>query len=157
MLKQTPDDLAALGVLSQIYARGLHSNPARHAEVSAKLEETERGLSKKLAEKLVAEAAQKPRETAFLLKDAAQVWLEAGDKARALETAKLSQASPPEARTTILTYQWHTGLGDVFAECGEKALALKAYQAALAASPSAPLKKPVQTKIDALNAAAKSG
>lgn len=156
VLKQTPDDLAALGVLSQIYARGLHANPARHAEVSAKLEETERALAKKLAETLEADAAQKPMETAFLLKDAAQVWLEAGDKKRALETAKLSQASPAEARTNILTYQWHTGLGDVFAECGEKSLALKAYEAALAASPSDPLKKPVQTKIDALNGATKS-
>lgn len=154
-LKKTPDDLAALGVLEQIYARGLRKQPARQTELAAKRAEIETGLAKKLAGELEAEARANPSTAAQLLKDAAQVWLEAGDTAAALAAAKKSLAAPPEARSSILTYQWQTGLGDVFAACGDKALAAQAYQAALALQLPDALKKPVQTKLDALGGSPK--
>jgi len=156
LLRQKPEDLAALGVLSQIYSRGRYKDSARHAAVTANLGFVERGIAKTLAEKLQADAEAKPKEAAFLLKDAAQVWLEAGDKKLALATAKNSLSAPPETRTAVLVYQWHIGLGDVFAECGEQETAIKEYEAAMAVSPSAALKKPVQKKIDAVNAAART-
>jgi predicted negative regulator of RcsB-dependent stress response len=150
MLKKTPDDLAALGVLEQIYARGLRKQPDRQATLSAKRTEIEVGLAKKLAGELEAEARANPSTAAQLLKDAAQVWLEAADTASALAAAKKSLAALPEARSSILTYQWQTGLGDVFAACGDKTLASQAYQAALALQLPEALKKPVQAKLDAL-------
>ena len=133
----------------------MHENPARHAVVAPKLEATERKLAAGLAIQLETQAGQKPAEAAQLLKDAAQIWLEAGDKAKALETAKKAQAMRPDRRTMILTYFWYQGMGDVFAECGEKDEAIKPYEESIKASGNDVLAKSVQKKLDAVKGVAK--
>jgi tetratricopeptide (TPR) repeat protein len=146
LLKKTPSDPAALTILAMIYAQSKRSDP-RTLELKQRLDSLDLDLARQLAERLEKNAEAAPQTAAWHLKDAAAAWLEAGDKAKALATAKKSAAGPVEQRSKILTHQWHSGLGDVFLEAGEPPLAIKHFEAAIAATDQPGLKKTAERKL----------
>jgi tetratricopeptide (TPR) repeat protein len=146
LLKKEPSDPAALTILAMIYAQSKRSDP-RTAELKQRLDHLDQDLARQLAQRLEKDAEFAPRTVAWHLKDAAAAWLEAGDKAKALATAKKSAASPAEQRSQLLTHQWHSGLGDVFLEAGEPQLAITHFEAAIAAIDQPGLKKTVEKKL----------
>jgi tetratricopeptide (TPR) repeat protein len=145
-LKENPKDPAALTILTVVFTQTKRSDP-RGPELKTQLDDLDLELAQKLAERLEKDAESAPRTSAAYLKDAATAWLEAGDKAKALAAAKKSAAGPPEQRTSILTYQWHSGLGDVFLQTGEPQLAIAQLEAALAATDQPALRKSVEKKM----------
>lgn len=147
-LQKQADDLAALSVLDRIYSQTSRKDAAKAKVIGQKLRTETLRLATGFAQKLQAQAEQDPKTAAWLLKDAAQIWLEAEDKGLAIAAAKASQGAAPENRSQILTYQWHQGLGDVFLDAGEAKLAVQEFEAAIQAAPSEPLKIPVQKKLE---------
>jgi tetratricopeptide (TPR) repeat protein len=145
-LKSNTNDQVALEVLAEMYFR-VQPNPTRAAELQARLDVINTGLATALATRLEQDADAAPQTAAWLLKDAASAWLEAGDKAKALAAAKKSLAQPPEQRSTILTYQWRDGLGDVLLAAGEPALAVQQFEAAVAASQPGVLRQSAEKKL----------
>jgi hypothetical protein len=107
----------------------------------------ERELAAGVAQRLEREAEASPQSAASHLKDAAQFWLEAGDKPKALAAAKRSAASPPEERSSLLAYYWHDGLGDVFLAVSEPQLAMAQFEAALAITQIEPQRKATEMKL----------
>jgi tetratricopeptide (TPR) repeat protein len=146
LLKTKPSDPAALTILAMIYAQSKRSDP-RTVELKQRLDNLDQDLARQLAERLEKDAEVAPRTVAWHLKDAASAWLEAGDKAKALATAKKSAAGPAEQRSQILTYQWHSGLGDVFLEAGEPQAAITHFEAAIASIDQPGLKKTAEKKL----------
>jgi tetratricopeptide (TPR) repeat protein len=146
VLKENPDDVAALAVLAIIYDRP-KPDPKRAAEVNERLEQVNRQIARKHAERLENEAGAAPQTTASLLKDAAQFWLEAGDKPKARAAARRSADSPAEARSEILTFYWRDGLGDVFLATAEPQLAVEQYEAALKATSIELIKRNTEKKL----------
>jgi tetratricopeptide (TPR) repeat protein len=132
-LKANPKDPAALGVLTIIFSR-LKEDKVRSADLSAQLAALDAELAAAAATRLEKDAEAAPRTAASLLKDAAVLWLEAGDKAKALAAAKKSLQQLPEQRGDLLVFYWRDGLGDVFLAAGEPAAASEQFQAAIAAA-----------------------
>ena len=151
VLAKTPDDPVALYLLGEIYAGPL-DKPDRAAEVMEKhvklLEKEGKTVdvatSAQLARQYVrakeftagAELYEKigpldPKLAAWHFKDAAEAWLAADHKARALSAATASAASQPESRSEQLSYFWRRSLGDTFLRAGEPALAIPHLQQAL--------------------------
>ncbi|WLD10184.1 serine/threonine-protein kinase [Planctellipticum variicoloris] len=151
-LKLSPNDEATIYILIEVYSR-LKDDPRRAAVLLEQWSE----LKKKSGEEMkVSEAAQlageyvkqkkfkqaaelyeatAPRDTslaAWHLKEAATAWLKAGDKERALASAKASEAADPEQRGELLEHFWHRGLADVFFDCGDFVLAIPQYEQAIA-------------------------
>ena len=151
-LKADPKDPAALGVLTTIYSR-LKEDKAKAAALTAQQDALNVELATALATRLE-NSKVSPNSAALLLKDAASVWLEAGDKAKALAAAKKSLAQPPEQRSGILTMQWREGLGDVLLAAGDPALAVQQFEAAVAAANPGPLKQRAEKKLAEAKAAA---
>ncbi len=147
-LQKQADNLAALGVLERIYTQTSRKDAAKAKEVGDKLRAVNIRLATDRAQKLQVQAQQDAKLAAWHLKDSAQAWLEAEDKAQAVASAKASRAAAPENRSQILTYQWHQALGDTFLEAGEAKLAVAEFEAAIQAAPSEPLKTPVQKKLE---------
>lgn len=152
-LKANPKDPAALGVLTVIYSR-LKEDKAKAAALTAQQDALNAELGAALATRLEKDADAAPQTAAWWLKDAASAWLEAGDKAKALAAAKKSLAQPPEQRSTILTYQWRDGLGEVLLATGEPALAAQQFEAAIAAANPGPLRQAAEKKLAEAKAAA---
>jgi tetratricopeptide (TPR) repeat protein len=146
LLQKMPSDPAALTILAMIYAQSKRSDP-RTLELKQRLDKLDQDLARQLAERLEKDAEVAPRTAAWHLKDAATAWLEAGDKAKALATAKKSAAGPAEQRSQLLTYQWHSGLGDVFLEAGEPQAAITHFETAIAAIDQPSLKKSAEKKL----------
>lgn len=129
-LQKEPKDVAALGILTEIYKRP-KANARKAEEFGARREAVERDLARAAAERTEKAAEASPASLASQLKDAAQLWLEADDKAQAVATAKRSASSPPEVRSELLAYYWRDGLGDVFLNAAEPKLAVAQFEAAL--------------------------
>jgi len=155
LLKQNPKDPAALAILATIFTQAKRNNP-RGPELKTQLDDLDRDLARKLAERLEKDAESAPRTSASHLKDAATAWLEAGDKTKALAAAKKSVAGPPEQRSQILVYQWHSGLGDVFLQAGEPQQAISQFEAALASTDQPALKNTLEKKLAEARGADKS-
>jgi tetratricopeptide (TPR) repeat protein len=152
-LQKDPKDIVALSVLTIIYTR-IKRDDLQGAKYTQRLDEANREIASRLAERLEKDAASAPQTAASTLKDAATAWLEAGDKPRALAAAKKSAASPPESRTDLLVFYWRDGLGDVFLATGEPALAIPHFKAALAAIDLAGQKQATEKKLAEAKAAA---
>jgi len=152
-LQKDPKDIAALTVLTIVYTR-IKRDPELGPKYELRLDQANREIASKLAERLEKDAVTAPQTAAFTLKDAATAWLEAGDNPKALAAAKKSAASPPESRTEILVYYWRDGLGDVFLATGEPALATAQFEAALAATNIAGHKQATEKKLAEAKAAA---
>ncbi len=149
--KKTPEDWALLYVLTDAYAT-YKKDPAKSVEYGEMLIAAEKKQGKKqdlpelalLAQQYV--KADQPKEAAALfetiapldkkleawhLKEAAAAWLKAGDKTKAVDAAKKSTAATPEKRDVLLAYFYHRGVGDVFLNSGEPALAIPQYELAI--------------------------
>ena len=147
-LQKHANDLAALGVLERIYSQTSPKDAAKAKAIGDKLRAANIALATDLAQKLLARAEQDPKQAAWHLMDAAQLWLEAEAKPRAIAAAKASQGAAPENRSQILTHQWHEGLGDVFLEAGETTLAVAEFKSAIEFAPSESWKTPIQKKLE---------
>jgi tetratricopeptide (TPR) repeat protein len=130
VLKTDAKDIAALSVLSNIYAR-TKRDTQRGPEIARRLEAADKELAAQLAQRLEKDAETAPRTAAAILKDAATAWIEAGDKAKAVAAARKSAASLPEDRSPLLVFYWRDGLGDAFLGAGEYADAAAQFEAAL--------------------------
>lgn len=153
-LKADPKDHAALAVLTGIYTQ-VKRDKQRADELGKRLEEVERELSRSVAQRLEKEAdAAGPQSAASLLKDAAGIWLEAGEKAKALAVAERSASGPPERRNDLLTFYWREGLGDVFLAAGAPQQAVAQFEAALAVVKLEGQRKSAEKKLAAAKEAA---
>ena len=151
-LKKNPEDIAALYVLSDIYSKVL-KNPKRASELVTKLAEVLKknggsnepyadphlagqfvtaGKFKEGAAMYEQLAANNPQMSGVYYKDAAQAWLKAGDKVKALAAAKTADTSVPENRGDLLEYFYHRALGDIYFATNEPALAAEHYEEAIA-------------------------
>jgi tetratricopeptide (TPR) repeat protein len=153
LLKTTPDDVAALAALTNIYAR-LKRDETKAADLGKRLEAAERELARAAAQRLEQAALGAPQTMATQLKDAAQLWVEAGERAKAVAAARRSASGPPEQRNELLTYYWHDGLGDVFLATGEAKLAVAQFEAALAVIKLEPQRRATEKKLAAAREAA---
>jgi tetratricopeptide (TPR) repeat protein len=151
-LKDDPQDVAALSVLTVVFTR-LRRDVTRGAELTKRLEEVDRAIASSAAARIEKEAETAPRMAATLLKNAAQAWLEAGDNAQALAAAKKSASTPAESQTNVLKFQWHDGLGDVFLKTGAVQEAVTQYEAAVAAAFSDIHRKGAEKKLEEARAA----
>jgi len=145
-LQQNPKDPAALTILSSIYTQTKRNDP-RTPALKQQLNEIDRDLARQLAQRLEKDAETTPRTSAWLLKDASTAWLEAGDKPKALATAKRSAGGAPENRNQQLTQMWHEGLGDVFLQTGEPQLAITHYEVAIANTEQPVTKQGLEKKL----------
>lgn len=173
-LTKDPDDATALYLLAEAYAT-YKQDPARAVDREERLAIAEKkaGRPEDAAElgRLAAQyvKAEKPKEGADLfekiapadpkqeawhLKEAAVAWLKAGEKAKALAAAQRSTAAAPEARSEVLTYLWHRGLGDVFLDAGEPKAAIPQYERALTATQIDGYVKDTKAKLARARAAA---
>ena len=151
-LAADPRNRTALYLLAEIYAR-LKEDPAKGVEILERLVELDKQEGKPVDVRQQAELAEQyvklkkfkegaelfesvttldPKMAAWHWKEAATAWISAGDKPRALEAAKKSDASTPENRGELLVHFWHRALGDVYLEAGEPKLAIPHYEAAIA-------------------------
>lgn len=176
-LKKTPDDRTLLYLMTEAYAVFL-KNPTRSAELGEKLAAIDKQSGKKgdvggqaqLAQQYVKtgklkEAAelyekiapQDEKTEAWYFKEAANTWLSAKEKAKALEAAKKSVAAKtPEKRSALLTYFWHRALGDIFLETGEPKEAITHYNQALTSTKIEGYLKDTKKKLAQAEAAAKN-
>ncbi len=145
-LKQNPKDPAALTILASIYSQTKRNDPQTPI-LKQQLDELDRDLARQFAERLEKDAETAPRTAAWFLKDAATAWLEAGDKAKALATAKKSAGGAPENRNQQLTQMWHEGLGDVFLQTGQPQLAITHFEAAIANTNQPTTKQGLEKKL----------
>lgn len=153
-LKEDASDLAALNVLSEIYSHSDRSDKSRADELNEKLRSINKQIATKHAKRLESKAEEDAAVRAWLLKDAAQFWLEASDSSAALSAAKASIKATPEARSQILTYQYRDALGDIFLKTDEPRMALEQFEAAVKSAPEGILKTNVEKKVEQLKAQA---
>lgn len=166
-LQKDPNDRTALFVLCEIYAE-LKKDPKRSAELIERLARVAMKEGKPLDVQMSAQLAQQyvkagklqegaelyekiapldPKLSAWHWKDAAEAWLKANDKKRALEAARKSAASQPEQRSELLTHFWHRSLGDVFLATGAPDLAVKHFEQAIQKTTIAGYVKQCQEKL----------
>ena len=151
-LAADPRNRTALYLLGEVYVR-LKEDHEKAAEILGRLVELDKQEGKPVDVRQQAELAEQyvklkkfkegaelfesvttldPKMAAWHWKEAATAWISAGDKPRALEAAKKSDASVPENRGELLVHFWHRALGDVYLEAGEPKLAIPHYEAAIA-------------------------
>lgn len=166
-LKAEPKNRTALFLLSEIYAE-LKKEPVKSAELVERLAMVDKESGKpvnvlqqaQLAQQYV--KAKKFKEGAELyesiapldealaawhLKDAADAWLKAGDKKKAVSAARKSEEAKPETRTEQLTYYWHKSLADTFLAAGEPKSAIPHYEKAIEKTKIDGYVKDCQTKL----------
>lgn len=152
VLAKDDKNVTALYILSELYA-DLKRDAKRSAELLERLakvtaaegEPLNVAASAKLAQQYVKQGKYKegaelfekitPLDSglaAWHWKEAAQAWIKAKDKARALAAAKAAVAAGPEKRGELLLHFWHRALGQVFVEVGEPGLAIEHFEAAIA-------------------------
>jgi hypothetical protein len=150
-LNQVPDDKTSLYILAELYDRWL-PNPQRGTEINERLlallkkeggsldirtasqlaqQHTRNGKYQEGAELFEKLAPLDAKLGTWHWKEAAQAWLKAKDKDKALTAAKASAASRPEKRSESLTFFWHKGLADVFLKTDEPKLAIEHFEKAL--------------------------
>lgn len=151
-LKKDPNDPTALAFLSTVYTRLRDDKKPRGLELEAALKKLNQERATAKAEKLCVAAENSPNSAASAWKDVAKAWLEAGKKEQARIAIDRSRTAAPESRSELLAMYWHDGVGDVLAELGETADAVKAYEAAIAVAPSEALKQPLQAKLERIRA-----
>lgn len=152
VLAKDDKNVTALYILSELYA-DLKLDAKRSAELLERLakltaaegEPLNVSASAKLAQQYVKQGKYKegaalfekiaPLDSglaAWHWKEAAQAWIKAKDKPKALAAAKASVAAGPEKRGELLLHFWHRALGQVFVEVGEPGMAIEHFEAAIA-------------------------
>lgn len=151
VLKKDDKNITALYILSELYA-DLKRDPARSAALLEQLAKVAAAdgetlnvtSSAKLAQQYVKQGKFKEGATLFEKiapldtklaawhwKEAAQAWVKAKDKPKALAAAKAAVETGPETRGDLLLHFWHRALGQVFLETGEPTLAIEHLEAAI--------------------------
>lgn len=146
-LKENPNNIAALFILTNIYERGDRENKTRAKELNEKLLVANKAIATKHAEQLEAEAGRKTDKAAWNLKDAGQFWIEANEPALALAAAKASLLAAKNDHSSLLGYQWREALGDLFLKTGEPELALVQFEEAVKSAPEGILKTNAEKKV----------
>lgn len=72
-----------------------------------------------------------PKLRAWHFKEAAVYWIKSQNKEKALAAAKAAIASEPEKRSPLIVHFWHRGLGEVFLETAQYALAIEHLEKAI--------------------------
>lgn len=151
VLKKDDKSVTALFILSELYA-DLKRDPKRSAELLERLakvsadsgEELDVQASAKLAQQYTKQGKFKEgaslfekiapldaKLAAWHWKEAAQAWIKAKDKKKALAAAKSAVKAGPETRGDLLLHFWHRALGQVFVETGEPGMAIEHFEAAI--------------------------
>lgn len=151
VLTKDGKNVTALYILSDLYA-DLKRDPKRSSDLLERLAKVSADSNEKLNVADSAKLAQqyvnqsKFKEGAMLFekiapldeklaawhwKEAAQAWIKANDKPRALKAAKAAIEAGPEKRGDLLLHFWHRALGQVFLETGEPVLAAEHFEAAI--------------------------
>lgn len=133
-LQKDPRDLIALNMLAVLY-RNSDKHRDQAEAMKQRVESVNIELAQKLAEKHEATAAAASTTKAWYYKEAALAWLEANEKLKAHAAARKSAASPPEARSGVLAYFWHEGLGRAFLAVGDGKSAIPQFEAAMELAP----------------------
>ena len=152
-LKKDENDVAALSLLPEIYKRHKPNQKPRGEELAKRLQTLNVSLATKKAERLEKEAVKDPKTAATTYKEAAQAWIEAGEKDKARGAAVHSAQSLPEARSQILTLQWREALGDIFMVVDDPAAAVREFEKAVEVAPAGILQKNVSGKLEKARAA----
>lgn len=152
-LKKDENDIAALSLLPEIYKRHKPNQKPRGEELAKRLQTLNVSLATKKAERLEKEAVKDPKTAATTYKEAAQAWIEAGEKDKARGAAVHSAQSLPEARSQILTLQWREALGDIFMVVDDPAAAVREFEKAVEVAPAGILQKNVSGKLEKARAA----
>ena len=147
-LKKDENDIAALSLLPEIYKRHKPQQKPRGEELAKRLQALNVSLATKKAERLEKEAVKDPKTAATTYKEAAQAWMEAGEKDKARGAAVHSAQSLPEARSTILTLQWREALGDIFLAVDDPAAAVREFEKAVEVAPAGILQNNVTAKLE---------
>ena len=132
LYEKDKNDYAAVAMLGEM-ARGAKLDKDTAEAYKNRYQEAERGLAGKLAAAQEESAGKDKAQEAWRWKEAAVLWVAAGDRPRALAAAAKAEAAGPETRETLVHF-WHAQLGDVYAESGKHAEALKHFEKALAAT-----------------------
>ena len=132
LYEKDKSDYAAVAMLSEM-ARSAKLEKDTAETYKKNYQEAERGLAGKLAAAQEESAGKDKAQEAWRWKEAAVLWVAAGDRPRALAAAAKAEAAGPETRETLVHF-WHAQLGDVYAENGKHAEALKDFEKALAAT-----------------------
>jgi len=125
-------DYAAVAMMSEM-ARTARLEKADAEAYKKRYQEAEREVAGRLAaaqEKLA--GADKTQE-AWRWKEAAVLWVAAGERPKALAAAAKAEAAGPEKRD-LLAHFWHAHLGDVYADGGKHAEAAKHFEKAIDAT-----------------------
>jgi tetratricopeptide (TPR) repeat protein len=139
-------DYAAVSMMSEL-ARDARLEKDTAEAYKKRYQEAERGLAGRLAAAQEDLAGKDKAQEAWRWKEAAVLWVVAGDRPRALAAAAKAEAAGPETRD-LLAHFWHAQLGDVYAEGGKHAEALKHYEKALAATTIKGYQDACQKKIE---------
>lgn len=153
-LKKSPKDPTALAYLARVFNHVKRDQKARGKELEQALAALDKERSAEKAKRLEDTADADPMSAAANWKDVALAWLEAGDKDKARAAAEKAQTAPPEARGALLSYYWHDGMGQVYAELGDSKKAIEHFEKSIALAPGDALKKPIQEKLDKVRAKA---
>lgn len=174
-LKKSPEDRVVLFVLTEAYGR-YRNKPDLSADAGEKLialEEKQKikpdvlGRAEVARQMVLAKRYQTGAELfeklapldktveAWNYKEAAQAWLKAGDKPKALAAAKKSAAAPPEKRSDLLAYFWRRALGETFMGLDEPKTAVGHFEQALKLTTIDGYVKDTQKKLAEAKAAAR--
>jgi tetratricopeptide (TPR) repeat protein len=123
-------DYAALAMMSEM-ARSARVEKATAEEYRKRYQEAERELAGRQAAAQEKLAGMDRAQEAWRWKEAAVLWMTAGDRPKALAAAAKAEAAGPEKRD-LLAHFWHANLGDVYADAGKHAEAVKHYEKAIA-------------------------
>jgi tetratricopeptide (TPR) repeat protein len=123
-------DYAAAAMLSEL-ARRARLKGADAEAYTKRYQEAERELAGKLAVAQEQAAGKGGAQATWAWKEAAVLWVTAGDRPKALAAATLAEATGPERRN-LLEHFWHAQLGDVYADGGKHAEAIKHFEKAIA-------------------------
>lgn len=152
-LQKEPRDLVGLTMLAALYR-----NSAAHRDqvdaMKQRVESVNMELAQKVAEKHEAAAVAATKTQAWFYKEAALAWLEANNKLKAHAAAKKSVASQPEARSGLLAFYWHEGLGRAFLEAGDAKSAMAQFEAAIELAPGKGQRDDAEKKLAEAKAAA---
>jgi tetratricopeptide (TPR) repeat protein len=126
------DDYAALAMMSEL-AKVAKADKVTVEAFRERHTKAERKLAGKLAAAQEELAGKEKAQETWRWKEAAVLWVAAGDRPRALAAAEKAEATGPEKRD-LLAHFWHAQLGDVYAEGGKHAEAVKHFEKAIDAT-----------------------
>jgi tetratricopeptide (TPR) repeat protein len=132
LYEKDKDDYAATAMLNEM-SRAARAEKATAETYKKRHEEAERKLAARLAAAQEKLAEKDKTQTAWLWKEAAVLWVVAGDRPKALAASAKAEAAGPEKRN-LLEHFWHAQLGDVYADAGKYAEAAKHFEKAIAAT-----------------------